>query len=83
MRGGVVVVGAVGGDVDEVRLSTAGHRDIQVLPRRRRISERMGGVRGDALRPMARYCVSQINVIGDIVSGEDHGAATVRAAGGE
>lgn len=29
--GGVVVVGAVGGDVDEVCVPAAGHRDVQVL----------------------------------------------------
>lgn len=60
VRGGVVVVGAVGGDVDEVRVPPAGHRDMQVFPCRRRISGHMRGAGGDALCPMHPNCVTEV-----------------------
>ena len=45
----VAVVGSVGGDVDEVGVPSAGHRNVEVLARRGRIGEHVRGVGRDAL----------------------------------
>ena len=69
-----VLVGPVEDHVGAVRVLAAGHRDIEVLPRARRLDQDVRGVDGDALRPVCGDGVAQIDVISHIAGGEDDGA---------
>ena len=57
---GVVFVRAVDSDIGMVCLAATGNGDIEVLPRRRGGDNNMGGVSGDALRPMGGDRISKV-----------------------
>ena len=68
MRRGVAV-GSVEDDVGLVRFPSAGHRDIQVLPRGGGFDEDVGGVGGDALGAVGGDGVAEVDVLGHVVGG--------------
>ena len=59
-------VHGVGGDVRGVGVAAAGHRDVQRLPRHARCGEHVTGFHGQALGPMSRGGVAEVDVLGDI-----------------
>ena len=74
----VAVVGLVERDVGDVRLPAAGHGDVEVLPRRRRRDDDVGGVDGDALGPVRGDGVPEVDVLGDVLRWQHRLAATPR-----
>ena len=55
-----MVVGAVEDHVGMVRLSAAGHGDVEVLPRACWFDQDVSGVGGDALGSMGGHCVAEV-----------------------
>ena len=82
LRRGVAVVGLVEGDVRDVGVAAAGHRDVEVLPRRRRRHDDVRRVDGDALGTMRGDGVPEVEVLGDVLRREDGASpdAAVRGA---
>ena len=65
----VAVVGLVESDVRDVRLPAAGHRDVEVLPGRRRGDDDVGRVDGDALGAVGGDGVPEVEVLADVLGG--------------
>lgn len=65
------VVGRVDGDASVIPLLASGERDVRVLPRHARVDQDVRGVHGDALRPVGRHGVAQVQVLGCVL-GRDH-----------
>ena len=70
----VAVVGLVERDVRDVGLPAAGHRDVEVLPRRRWRDDDVGRVDGDALGAVGGDGVAEVEVLADVLGGQ-HGLA--------
>ena len=64
---GVAVVGLVERDVRDVGLAAAGHRDVEVLPRRRRGDDDVRRVDGDALGTVRGDGVPEVEVFRDVL----------------
>ena len=60
VRGDMSIVGCVGGDVGMVPVPAPGHRDVEVLPRRRRRYHRVRGIDRDPLGAMPGDRVAEV-----------------------
>lgn len=64
-------VGPVEDHVGAVSVLAAGHRDIEVLPRARRLDQDVRRVDGDALRPVRGAGVAEVDVLSHVVGRQD------------
>ena len=64
-------VGPVEDHVGAVSVLAAGHRDIEVLPRARRLDQDVRRVDGDALRPVCGAGVAEVDVLSHVVGQQD------------
>lgn len=64
-------VGPVEDHVGAVSVLAAGHRDIEVIPRARRLDQDVRRVDDDALRPVCCACVAEVDVLSQVVGRQD------------
>src|SRR3546814_14268692 len=83
LRRGVGGVRVVECDVDSVRSTATGHRDVQVLPVGALRGDHVGGVDRHALGPVRGGRIAEVDALADVGRGQDHRTrASLVEAGG-